>query len=137
MSKMRFRYTDYEAAQIMLGYVNNLRAEVYGTHDYDLVLDDELMRLVGIRAKEISTHYSHGGGTYTNANENIANGYLSIYDQFLGWKNSAGHYANMIDKTHKYFGYAAYNKTAGTEYAKMFAVQLFWSKNAKDLYYPR
>lgn len=134
LEKMRFRYNDYEAAMIMLKYVNDLRAEIYGTQDYDLVLDAELLRLSKIRAKEISTNFSHWGGTYTNAGENIIAVGYSIYDQFRGWKNSEGHYQNMIDKSYKYFGYAIYDDGEGTGYIAAYGVQLFWSQNAKDIY---
>lgn len=124
LSKMYFRYTDYEAAVIMLGYVNDLRAEVYGTHDYDLVLDETLIEWSKTRAKAITKDFSHNGKPFS-CGENIVGGGESIYAQFKSWKNSSGHYNNMINKDYKYFGYAFYNATQGTAYANMYGVQLF------------
>lgn len=123
-SKMRFRYTAYEAAVIMLGYVNDLRAEVYGTHDYDLVLDDTLLEWAQERAVAITINYSHSGRPLS-CGENICSGGLGIYDHFIRWKNSEGHYANMIRKDYKYFGYALCNATPNTIYANPYGVQLF------------
>ncbi len=123
---MHFRYMPMEAAEIMLGYVNELRKEVHGDiydpEEYELKLHPKLVELANIRAEEISKYFSHMGGTYTNANENIA-GYPSIYAQFLVWKNSAGHYANMIDRDHIYFGYGYF---ATEESFASYGVQLFW-----------
>ncbi|MBQ7026232.1 MAG: hypothetical protein IJN31_06470, partial [Peptococcaceae bacterium] len=39
LNATHFKYSQREAAQIMLDYVNNLRAEVFGTHAYDLTID--------------------------------------------------------------------------------------------------
>ena len=128
------KYSAYEAATIMLSYVNELRREVLG-EGYDLVLDTTLMGLAETRAKEISINYSHGGGTYTNAGENIANpgntGNI-IKKTFDAWKNSSGHYANMIHKDYKYFAYALYS--ANFTDMNYYGVQLFWSENAKQAY---
>lgn len=124
MRNMRFRYTDYEAAMIMLGYVNDLRAEVYGTHDYDLTIDETLIEWSKIRSEAIVEDFSHNGAPLI-CGENIASGGYGIYDQFVGWKNSSGHYANMIKKEYKYFGYAVNNEGAGTGSAVLYGVQLF------------
>ena len=124
LSKMYFRYTEYDAAVIMLNYVNNLRAEVYGTHDYDLVLDATLLEWSKTRAKAIIEHYSHDGAPFS-CGENICNSGCGIYDQFKGWKNSPEHYTNMINKDYKYFGYAFCNAGAGTSLVDMYGVQLF------------
>jgi hypothetical protein len=70
IESLRFAYTDRQAAEIMLGYVNDLREEVYGTTKYNLVIDETLIELAKIRAKELSKNYAHGG-TFTNASENI------------------------------------------------------------------
>lgn len=124
-------YTDYERANIMLGYVNQLRREVLG-EGYDLVLDNKLIELSGIRAKEIVTNFSHYGGTYTNAGENITANGATVLGQFNSWKTSPGHYQNMINDSYKYFGYnshAVFENQTG-----IFGVQLFWTENAKQAY---
>lgn len=123
-------YTEYEKAQIMLGYVNELRREVLG-EGYDLELDTKLIELSNIRAKEISINYSHFGGTYTNAGENIVDGGATIKKQFESWKDSPGHYANMVHENYKYFAYASYVPDF-EERSIMFGVQLFWSENSKQ-----
>ena len=124
-------YTDYERANIMLGYVNQLRREVLG-EGYDLVLDNKLIELSGIRSKEIVTNFSHYGGTYTGAGENILDGSPTIKAQFEAWKKSQGHYNNMINENYKYFGYSAF--VDFTQRTSSHGVQLFWSQYAKDNY---
>ena len=129
-----FLYTDVEAATIMLGMVNDLRREVYGTNEYDLVLDLTLLELAKIRAKEICYYYSHDTDTFTNRSaENIAGAGYSIKRGFNAWKNSEGHYNNMINKDLKYFAYAAYCKYDDPTYAC--SVQLFWSESARIGYF--
>lgn len=125
-------YTEYEKANIMLGYVNELRREVLG-EGYDLALDTKLIELANIRAKEIVTNFSHFGGTYTNAGENITNGSPTIKAQFEGWKNSSGHYNNMIKENYKYFAYASYLPDI-TSATNNYGVQLFWSEMQKEAY---
>ena len=98
----RFRYTQREAAEIMLKYVNDLRAEVYGTHAYDMVLDDWCQSVAEERAVQLTTNYSHSGSQ--TPGENITSN-LSIYEQFIAWKNSLGHYENMVNRTYTRFGY--------------------------------
>ena len=98
----KFRYTQREAAQIMLGYVNDLRAEVYGTHAYDMVLDDWCQSVAEKRAVQLTTNYSHIGSQ--TPGENITSN-LSIYEQFVAWKNSPNHYDIMISRDYTRFGY--------------------------------
>ena len=117
----------------MLGYINDLRASVYGTHAYDLKLDATLISLAKMRSKEISKNYSHYSSTNTYAGENIDNGGPNIYDHFLHWKNSSGHYANMINKDYTMFGYALY-KVENRETQVVYGVQLFWTPEGKELY---
>lgn len=132
LSTAKIKYTPYEAANLMLGYVNELRREALGP-GYDLVLDPTLLDLAQIRSKEISEYFSHFGGTYTNAAENIIAMAGSLKSMFNGWKESSGHYQNMINKNYKYFGFGVYHRDLnyGTG---MYGVQLFWSQNAKDCY---
>lgn len=54
-------YTLEEACEIMLGYINNLRYETYGTHEYDLQIDYDLLSKAQECAYEIvETGSSHG-----------------------------------------------------------------------------
>jgi uncharacterized protein YkwD len=127
----RFAHSAMEEAEIMLGYVNDLREDVYGTNVWNLKLDAKLVELAQIRAKELYKNFSHSGGSYTNASENIAKGYETIKTQFDEWKASSGHYSNMTYNGHEYFGYARYEAPNGTVYA----VQLFWSELGRDTYF--
>ncbi len=131
MDSMRYAYTEMEAAQIMLGYVNDLRAEVYGSHKYDMQVNEHLMGIANIRAKELVTNYSHNTTTEKyGAGENISHDNLAtpIKTLFNNWKNSPGHYANMIDTNYEYFAYAAYLDGDGYWYStgSSYGVQLFW-----------
>ena len=131
MDSMHYAYTAMEAAQIMLGYVNDLRAEVYGSHDYDMVVNEYLMGIAEIRAKEIVTNYSHNTETPKyGAYENIAstNAATPLKSMFEAWKNSSGHYQNMIDSRKEYFAFAMLIIEGGDWYSfgDAYGVQLFW-----------
>ena len=132
ISTATLKYSAYEAANIMLGYVNELRREVLG-EGYDLVLDTTLMGLAETRAKEISVNYSHSGGTYTNAGENIAKGCKTLKDYFNAWKNSSGHYQNMTYENYKYFAFSIYCEDS-KDFLPSYSVQLFWMQEHKDSY---
>lgn len=119
---LRFAYTDYEAALIMLGYVNELRESVYGTDKYNLVLDSGMLEIAKVRAEEISINFCHVGIGY---GENICGGSPNIYSQFMQWYNSPGHYENMIYRDYKYFAYALYTKESYRGVGYGYGVQLF------------
>lgn len=118
---MYFAYTEYEAAIIMLGYVNSLRESVYGTDKYNLTLDSNLIALAKRRSEEISTNYYH---VLVTAGENICNtSGANIYEQFVAWCNSNDHYENMIRKDWVSFCYAIYFPYGNRSTA--YGVQLF------------
>ena len=99
------------AATEMLGYVNALREAVYGTSDYNLVLDPACVAHAQLRAKEIYSNYGHYNETPYPCSgwaENILVGSSVVYSQYMQWYNSAGHYRNMIDEDMTNFGYGAY-----------------------------
>lgn len=100
------RYSDYEAASIMLSYVNSLRESVLGTSEYNLVLDNGLINSAKNAAKTISTN----GGVHTSPNENITNNGHTIYAHFQAWKNSPAHYANMVNADENSVGYCGYTR---------------------------
>ena len=124
METLAFAYSDYEAALIMLDYVNSLREEYYGTSEYNLVLDPDLVELSAIRAKQISVNFSHDECP-PFCGENIVGGGSGIYSHFSSWKNSSGHYANMLDTRYKYFGYALHKSSDCWSTAGIYGVQLF------------
>ena len=105
----------------MLGYVNDLRESVYGTSDYNLILDSRLVEVANIRAKEIVANFSHSGMRECDG-ENIGGG-KSLKACFDGWNASTGHKNNMIHQDFKYFGFGWYYDIHTTE--SPYAVQLF------------
>lgn len=114
-------YSQTGAAEVMLGYVNALRESVYGTSEYNLVLDSRLVELANIRAKEISTNYSHSGMRECDG-ENIGGG-KTIWNCYSNWYNSNAHRQNMLVQKDKYFGFGWYFDVYTTE--SPYAVQLF------------
>ena len=116
-SKNKVKYEE------LLKYLNTYRTDVSAK---PLLLDNDLSVLATIRALEIgwgmgidkmahtrpdgrkwSTVYTDMEYFYTAAGENIAAGQQSTASVSQGWKNSPGHYANMIntDFTKVGFGY--------------------------------
>ncbi len=118
------------AAQV-LQLVNTERAKV-GVRP--LRLNSELLTASGVRAEEISRHFSHerpdGSSCFSvlpNRNramgENIAAGSATpeaVVDQ---WMNSPGHRANMLDRRYTELGVGHYFKE-GSEYGHYW-VQMF------------
>lgn len=90
----------------------------------NLVLDDKLSEIATIRAIEMAVNnkFSHqrpDGSYYSKlfdeyniisrtSGENIASGFNDGYDVCNGWKNSKGHYANMINSTYNKLGVGIY-----------------------------
>ena len=48
--------------------------------------------------------------------ENIAYGQTSAYEVFEAWKNSSGHYKNMMNPDYRTFGAALYYTDGGYYY---------------------
>lgn len=126
LNNVKNHYDDWTAASIMLEYVNALREEALGTSEYNLVLSSRLIAEANLRAKEISIDFCH-----FPLPENITSAGNTIYTHFVGWKNSPGHYANMVNADftlvgtyngYSYFGYGMY--WPGPGYA-VFGVQVF------------
>lgn len=126
-------YSKEEDSKIMLNYVNELRKQYKASNPghyniindkVELVYDAKLTELANIRAKEISSNFSHHGGTVTNAYECISRGGDTMSDAFNGWKNSSGHFDIMVHKAGVRFGYGRYIDSNGTVYNCL----LIWSK---------
>lgn len=104
-------------ANEVLGYLNTYRAEV---NVKGVELDRTLTIAANIRALELaySQKFSHDrpngskfhtaiteiGGTWNYVGENIAGGYPSAKSVSEAWKNSSGHYANMINENYNKVG---------------------------------
>ncbi len=106
------KYTPYETAEIMLGYINELRYETYGTHEYDLVLSEELMEMAEVRAAEMPTLWNTE--IELNSGENAARGACSIEKMYNVFNSTLYGPMNekMLDKNFKYFGFYMYIDTS-------------------------
>ena len=126
------QYTGHEQEiQEVFKLVNETRAKAGKS---SLKLDEKLNMATAIRAKEISTYFSHtrpdGTPWYTVSKdvpdcpspsaENIAAYYQTPQAVMNGWINSSGHYANIIGG-YSYIGIGVYKDSDG----KLYWVQLF------------
>ena len=116
---------DYSAAQEVLKYTNQIRAEA-GLPA--LVLDEELTRNAMQRAAEIEFYFDHTrpDGTmcfdaittgFDYAAENIAFGQPDAYQVTrgeYGWEYSPGHYRNIVNKYVKAIGIGVFYTTDGS-----------------------
>ena len=126
------QYTGHEQEiQEVFKLVNETRAKA---GKLDLKLDEKLNMATAIRAKEISTYFSHtrpdGTSWYTVSKEvpgcpepsaeNIARYQKTPQAVMNDWINSEGHYNNII-ASHSYIGIGVYKDSNG----KLYWVQLF------------
>ena len=140
-------YTPEEETAIMLELIKPIREAWFRESTEGYFTDEELAEFIEEykhvpdqtcidhavrRAKEIVKDYSHNGAPYGCA-ENITEGANTIKSQFNGWKNSQGHYENMIKWAYPYAGYARYIVGDPVfETIKIYGVQIFgyYDKNA-------
>lgn len=116
---------DYDKAYEMLAFVNKERRSL-GLNE--LTMDISLLDSAMLRAAEINVNFDHtrpdGSDCFTvNAKasgENIAAGNNTAAATFEQWKNSPGHYANMIRTNFKSMGVGVF-----TQGGIVFWVQLF------------
>lgn len=112
----------YQSLQEQVVYLVNEEREGFGIDP--LMIDLKLSEVVNLKAVDMRdnnyfSHYSIQYGTpfemlrnfgvsYRYGAENIAAGYITPQEVFEGWKNSPGHYANMLGPNYKYtrVGYA-------------------------------
>ncbi|MBR6045449.1 MAG: Ig-like domain-containing protein [Ruminococcus sp.] len=116
----------YDSAQNMLKLVNAERsAKGVGA----LTLDKELTAAAMQRAAEISVDFNHyrpnGELCFTVSNkaggENIAaNGSLNASGAFEQWKNSSGHYANMISEDFQSIGIGVFSSGGYVYWVQLF-----------------
>lgn len=117
--------------ELVLEYTNQIR-QAAGVGN--LSLDSKLSEAADVRAQEIVQSFAHTrpdgtpfytiaqsmGISYSTIGENIAYGYSSASSVVEGWKNSPGHYKNMVDTQFNKLGVGVYVQK-GTYYW----VQLF------------
>ena len=108
-------------ANEIVGYTNSYRKEVGSSN---LKLDDKLSVAANVRAIEIAiydnfAHVRPNGTSYSTVlkdlniktrynGENIAYGYLDSKEVSEAWKESVGHYKNMINKNYNKIGIGIY-----------------------------
>ncbi|SDF91149.1 CAP domain-containing protein [Marvinbryantia formatexigens] len=105
---------EYQKAYQVLTYTNQVRAE-RGVEP--LAMDKDLMAAAMQRAAEISILFAHdrpdGTDCYSASpkmsGENIAAGQRSASAVVTSWKNSPGHYANMIEGDFRSVGIGCFN----------------------------
>lgn len=126
--KGKFRYED---AYKILEYTNQIRAEA-GVKP--LTMDKDLLEAAMQRAAETALYFSHtrpdGSSCFTAcpkmSGENIAAGTTNAKGVVSLWKNSPGHYQNMVSPNYKSIGIGCYEQK-GILY---FAVQCFGWREA-------
>ncbi|MBQ7045338.1 MAG: hypothetical protein IJN65_02475 [Clostridia bacterium] len=138
------KYSAEEQSKIMLNYVNDLRKQ-YKTENpgyynvindkVELVYDAKLTELANIRAKELSTSYSHDTGTRTGASECINETQNTILNDFNTWKASPGHFDGMIMKKGVRFGYGRYVDKNGTTYSCLLIWDKYWNADLWEMTY--
>ena len=123
-----------EIAREILAYTNNYREEV---NKNSLELSDDLTLSAMIRALELaySNKFTHQrpDGTYVDKlvkelnipykslGENIAYGYKDAKDVTVGWRNSEGHYQNMINAKYHKVGIAVFTLNNNTYFVQVFS----------------
>lgn len=108
-----------------------------------LTFDEKLTKAAKIRAEELAKSFSHTrpngsswstalkevGATYGTSGENIAAGYKTGNDVFIGWKednknySGQGHRRNMLGKNFTKIGIAYFDK-AGSTYGRYWVMEL-------------
>lgn len=116
----------------VLSLTNQIRQEVGASN---LTLDPALSALADIRAKEIVESFAHtrpdgsqfysvmneNGYSYSACGENIAYGYSTPSSVVTGWKNSAGHYKNMVSTSFGRLGVGVYVQNGTYYWVQLFA----------------
>ena len=96
-----YGFSQDEANEMFLGYLNDLRV---GLGLRKVKTSDYLKAIAQRRAVEIITNFSHDG--HVTRYENIAYGCGNVYEAFVMWCNSPGHYATLIRPNAEYGAFA-------------------------------
>lgn len=123
-----------EVCNEVLLYTNKYREEIGRP---SLVLDDNLSLVANIRALELAYYndFSHtrpdGSNVtklasdlkikYNAMGENIAYGYQNSEKVTIGWRNSKGHYENMINSNYNKIGIGLINFNGNTYWVQIFS----------------
>lgn len=140
----KFEYAEnYDNKSDILVYDNEFAAQevLNETNKYrsgkPLVLDNNLTKVANIRALELAnskelSHTRNNGRYYselfeqykinaTFSGENIAKGYTTSKEVCEAWKNSKGHYLNMIKDKYTKMGVGIYTKDGVTYWVQIFS----------------
>ena len=135
---------NYEDKSDILVYENEVIAikvlnetNKYRKSGKPLVLDTNLSKIASIRALELAnskelSHIRDNGRYYSDlleqynikatfSGENIAKGYTTPEEVCEAWKNSKGHYANMIKDKYNKMGVGFYTKNGITYWVQIFS----------------
>lgn len=127
-------YDEYRNQVVAL--VNQERAK-YGLPEF--TIDDSLNAAAQARANELTNYYSHTrpngtdcftifneyGVNYRACGENIAAGFSSPEAVVNGWMNSAGHRANILNRSYNHIGVGYVKDNAGYGGYKTYWSQMF------------
>lgn len=119
---------DYSKAYEVLTYTNQLRAKAGRPA---LKMDKELLNAAMQRAAETQLYFSHtrpdGTLCFTASDrmygENIAYGYSTASAVVNGWRNSSGHYANMINSDFVSIGIGCFHQGNTYYWVQCFGVE--------------
>lgn len=114
-------YENYDYANEVLSKLNKIRRDAGRKK---LVMDKELLEVAMQRAAEVAVYYEHERpdgsscfsiytGGYGAMGENIASGQSSPQEVITSWKNSPGHYSNMISENFTRVGIGCYEASNG------------------------
>lgn len=128
---------DYTKAYEVLNYVNQERKSAGKSA---LTMDQELLDSAMQRAAECSVYFNHirpdGTWWYTVSSraygENIAAGYESAKNVFQGWKNSPGHYENMMNGGYQNTGIGCFKVGDVTWWVQLFGYEKAEPVTKKD-----
>lgn len=123
-----FRYTAYEAAEIMLGYVNELRESV-GVPP--LELDPTLVELTSAATEKWATTYGedefppNSGAIGWDGGTCIRNHFERAVEKY---------YDGLVHKYHQYLGYGIYEDPYGEGGYGLWGMLVFWDNADQELY---